>query len=236
LKFLFFLISIAVLPFCLALIIGLPVLFSKYRSVSVEMLVAGAGFMVLGGVFFLFGPPVKSYLLEHELSHVLFAWLSGVRVKHFSMSRSGGYVRTERVNILIALAPYTLPLYTILLIAVYKFLTLFFSLSSFRFVFYFLFGLTLAFHLLATVHYIQIYQPDLARYGYFASLVFIFLCSLLALVLVLAIMFEKVQIIHYFSSSLVRGVQFYRGLFQVLEKLLTACCPVLAAFFSHFFT
>lgn len=215
-----FCIALAAIPFCLSLLINIPILFSDYGSITGEMLFSCAGFAFFILLFLIFGPPVRSYLLEHELSHVLFALLSGIRVKAFSLNRNSGYVKTERVNILIALAPYALPLYTLLLIGIYKIMSRYFPHLFLKYLFYSLFGLTLGFHILATMHYLQIYQPDLARYGSFSSLIFISICSLLILVVILSLMFEQTQPIIYVRSSITQGLQIYRLIFSLLGSVL----------------
>jgi hypothetical protein len=196
----------------MGLLMEMPVFFSGCDAITGQMIWAGAGFVFFGALFFVFGPPVRSYLLEHELSHLLVALLSGVRVKRIALGRDGGYVQTAEVNLPIALAPYTVPLYTLFLIAVYKILVLFFSSVFLEYGFYFLFGLTISFHILATAHYVAIYQPDLARYGYFSSLVLIFICSLVILFFVLALMFRNTSPIEYFRSSIERGLRIYEGI------------------------
>ena len=181
------------------------------------MLFTSAGFMIFVVVFLLFGPPIKSYILEHELSHVLFAFMSGVKIKSMSIKKNEGFIRTERINIIIALAPYSFPLYTIALTLIYKILKIFFMNPIFSGIFYFLMGITLSFHIIATVHYIQIDQPDMKRYGYFSSLVFIFTWSLIVTALTLALMFEDVEIIEYFTKAFIHTYQFYERVFFIFS-------------------
>jgi len=160
------------------------------------------GFVLFLLVFTLFGAPVKSYILEHELSHVVFALLSGIRVRSVSVKSSNAYVRTDRINILIALAPYSLPLYTVILVVLYRLLNYVTASTVLAALFYLLFGTTLSFHFVATFHYIQLEQPDLRRYGYFSSLVFIATWSLLILTVVLRIIFVDIQLAGYIQRSL----------------------------------
>ena len=160
------------------------------------------GFVLFLLVFTLFGAPVKSYILEHELSHVVFALLSGVRVRSVSVKSNNAYVRTDRINILIALAPYSLPLYTVILVALYRLLNYVTTSTVLAVLFYLFFGITLSFHFVATIHYIQVEQPDLRRYGYFASLVFIAAWSLLILTVILRIIFVDIQLADFFEKCL----------------------------------
>ncbi len=183
-----------------------------------NMILAAAGFILFLGVFFLFGPPVKSYVFEHELSHIIFALFSGVRVKSVSF-RKNGYVKTEKVNIFIALAPYAFPLYTLLCIGAFRLVRLRSQNPVLDYLFYFFFGLTLSFHIVATVHYVQIDQPDLSRYGYFSSLVIIFTWSLFVIALMLALMFANVAVMDFFRSTLASTVEIYTTFFSFLRQL-----------------
>jgi uncharacterized membrane protein YidH (DUF202 family) len=206
-----FVAAVLLLPFTVALLLHLPDLFTGYDRITTEMLLFCGGFGFFVVLFLLFGPPVKSYILEHELSHVIFAALSGVRVKKVVIRKYEGYVRTEKVNLVIALAPYSLPLYTLVVFTVYRVVALFNPGAIITSIFYFLMGLTVAFHLVATVHYLQLEQPDLKRYGYFPSLVLIFTWSVCVVALVLALLFERIQVLFYFRAAVNSGVDFYLG-------------------------
>jgi len=166
------------------------------------MLWAIGGFVLFLLLFMLFGAPVKSYILEHELSHIVFALLSGIRIRTVSVKSSNAYVRTDRINIFIALAPYSLPLYTVILVALFRLITHFTASTVLAAPFYLLFGTTLSFHFLATIHYVQLEQPDMRRYGYFSSLVFIATWSILILTVILRFMFIDIQLACYFQRTL----------------------------------
>ncbi len=211
LKIFFFILSIGILPLTVSLLINIPDLFANYNRLTSEMLFTCGGFSLFIFLFFLFGPPVKSYILEHELSHLLFAFLSGIEVKKFSIKDSEGYVKTERINIIIALAPYSLPLYTLFIIIIYRILVVFYRSNILASIFYFIIGITISFHIIATIHYLQLDQPDLKRYGYFSSLVFILTWSLFILSLIFALLFERVELIRYLRISLFQCINFYRG-------------------------
>lgn len=176
------------------------------------MLFTGGGFLFFLILFLLFGPPVKSYILEHELSHIIFALLSGVKVKQVVIRKNDGYVRTEKVNLVIALAPYSLPLYTLVSFVLYRTIAFFYRSAVISSIFYSIMGLTLSFHLIATIHYLQLDQPDLKRYGYVPSLILIFTWSLCVISLVLALLFERVQVLEYFRAAVMHGVDFYIGI------------------------
>ena len=103
----------------------------------------------------------------------------GGRIFKFRASRTGGYVLTDKANFWIALAPYFHPLYSILIIAVYGGLSLFYDLKPYTPLLFALLGLTWAFHFSFTLWMIPKGQTDLSSYGTFFSLVVIYLINLL---------------------------------------------------------
>ncbi len=219
LKSLLLVVSLGIIPLAVSLVLHMPVLFADYHSFTPGMLSSAGGFVIFLILFLLFGPPAKSYILEHELSHVLFALVSGVKVKSMSLKRNEGFVKTERVNIIIALAPYSLPLYTLVIICVFKIVWIFFQSALLSGIFHFFIGISLSFHVIATIHYIQIDQPDLKRYGYFSSLIFIFTWSVIVLALIIALMFKRVEIVNYFDVSFTDTLNIYRKLFAFIKSI-----------------
>ena len=59
------------------------------------------------------------YVLGHELTHALWTWLFGGKVKKMKVSSSGGHVVISKTNFFIALAPYFFPLYAVIVVAVF---------------------------------------------------------------------------------------------------------------------
>ena len=147
-------------------------------------------FFALGAVLWLiafFGlpRPVILYVFGHELTHVLWVLLMGGRVSRFRVGRDGGHIVTNRTNFFIALAPYFFPLYSILAIAAYGILGLFFNVQPYGRLLYAVIGVTWAFHLTFTCWMIPKSQTDLKDHGTFFSLVIIYLMNLLLLIVML---------------------------------------------------
>ena len=78
------------------------------------------GWIVLGGavayllVHFLLRKPERFYLWGHEFSHLVLAKLFFRKIHQFQISsRSGGKVVMDRTNVMIDLAPYIFPLYSV---------------------------------------------------------------------------------------------------------------------------
>lgn len=111
-----FLFSLAGIPILLAdgaLLYGFP------RSVA-KLASADEGWIVLGGtaayfaVHFLIRKPERMYLWAHEFAHLVVAKLFFRRIHQFHISsRDGGKVVMDGTNVLIDLAPYLLPLYSV---------------------------------------------------------------------------------------------------------------------------
>lgn len=108
----------------------------------------------------------RIYVFGHELTHALAAWSVGGKVLGFKVGDSGGHVDLSHSNAFIALAPYCVPIYTLLLIFGYRLLLWLRPGSGNDFIFPILVGLTLAFHGIKTFEVLfDRRQPDLAQAG-----------------------------------------------------------------------
>lgn len=120
------------------------------------------------------------YVLGHELTHVLFIYLSFGKVSGFSVGLDGGYVVTNKSNVLIALSPYFVPfwslVYGLILSPVYYFLSI--DQYLFRNILFACIGSTWTFHLLFTCWMIPRDQPDLKENETFFSLMLIILANI----------------------------------------------------------
>src|SRR5262245_3047890 len=70
-------------------------------------------------VFLLLPKPMLIYVFGHELTHALWTWLFGGRVKRFKATSKGGHVVISKTNSLIVLAPYFFPLYAVLVLLLF---------------------------------------------------------------------------------------------------------------------
>lgn len=121
--------------------------------------------------------PMKVYVLGHELTHVLAVWLSGGKVERMRVGHSGGQVVATKINTFIALAPYLVPIYSVMVGVVYVVAGLFVDASPYYRWMLGLLGFTWAFHLSFTCWMIPLRQPDLEYGGQFFSLVVIVLVN-----------------------------------------------------------
>ena len=188
-----FVVAIFLLPLCAILSQTFFTVFA--RATVTQRLWAGEEFWFfsLGAILWLIAfyglpRPMLVYVFGHELTHALWVWLMGGRVSRFRFGREGGHIVTDRHNFWIALAPYFFPLYSLIVLAVYGTLSLFFEMQPYGRLLYGLVGATWSFHFTFTCWMIPKKQTDLTDQGTFFSLVVIYLMnlSLLSVMLVLA--------------------------------------------------
>ncbi|MDE1170487.1 MAG: hypothetical protein PW734_04630 [Verrucomicrobium sp.] len=144
--------------------------------------------------------PLWIYVFGHELTHALAVYLHAGRVHRFQVSSRGGMVVSDRSNWIIALAPYFIPVYTLLLIGLWWTADFYHPLAAYTPWFYAGIGLTWGFHLTFTVSMIGAGQSDLTGQGVFFSLVVIVLLNLLAVEISLLSVLHGVSWGHFFRQ------------------------------------
>lgn len=123
------------------------------------------------------------YVLGHEVTHALFVYFCFGKVTAFRVSASGGYITTTKTNLLIALSPYFVPIWSVVAVVAYCGLKAVAAFSAeWDKVFYGVMGLTWTFHMVWTLWMIPRDQPDLKENGRVLSLVVILGGNLLVLV------------------------------------------------------
>lgn len=148
------------------------------------------GFLAGGGIFtaawylLLRRRALGSFIvvLEHELTHALFAWLTFHRVVGFRATlRSGGHVRyLGRGNWLISIAPYFVPTLSLAAIAALRWLPdRYLAYGSAAL------GATFAYHVLSTWSETHRHQSDLREVGLVFSAVFLLAANALVWGLIL---------------------------------------------------
>lgn len=148
---------------------------------SVMGLIIGLGLWIF--LYFVMPRPVRTYVLGHELTHALWGWIMGARVKKLHVSGKGGSIALSRSNFIIELAPYFFPFYTVLVILLYAFLSLFFDLRPYEPFWLGCIGLSWAFHLTFTISALAEHQPDIQQNGRLFSYTLIYSLNLLGLTL-----------------------------------------------------
>ncbi len=144
-----------------------------------SFLMLGWFFSGLFRVYFLY-----LYVLGHELTHVFFIYLCGGSIprKGFSVTLGGGgHVITNKSNILIALSPYFIPFWSVVLVLISMLLERCVKIPHHSEALYLLIGASWTFHLTWTLWMLPRDQPDLKENGSFFSLTIIYLANVLLL-------------------------------------------------------
>ena len=147
-------------------------------------------------VFFLLPKPMWIYVFGHELTHALWTWIFGGKVKRMKVTSSGGHVVVSKTNFLITLAPYFFPLYAMIVIAVFALGHWIWNWQKFFVYFHLLLGAAYAFHVTLTFHTLQARQSDVTSQGYLFSAVIIFLGNVAVLLFGIPLLTEKVGLLN----------------------------------------
>lgn len=133
------------------------------------------------------------YVFGHEFTHVLAAWAVGGKVHDMEVRSDGGHVDLSHSNAFISLAPYCVPIYTVLVVVGYRAAQWLFPERLSLGPFLALMGVTLAGHLLMTGECLwRRRQPDLAAAGgLLFSLSVIALCNGLVVMLLTKALFPR---------------------------------------------
>lgn len=180
--------SLALLPWCIGATWALAGVIRSSGNTAmfwVSVLGGAASWTV---VFFLLPKPIWIYVVGHELTHVLWAWLFGGRLKSFRATSRGGEVVLTKSNPFIVLAPYFFPFYAVAWALFWALGHWLWGWGSLRPWFHFGLGFTYAFHVALTLHILRVRQPDLEVEGWLVSGLLIWLGNALTLLLTLPLL------------------------------------------------
>jgi len=169
------------------------------------------------------------YVLGHELTHAAFVVLFRGRVSDIYVSTEGGYITTNKTNLLIALSPYFVPFWSVVIGLVFAVMKLSLDLRpAWDLGFYATMGVTWTFHMVWTLWMLPRDQPDLRENGTFLSLVIIYFANLIVLVALLCMAADSpLRDIREFAQEWLRyaatwGDAFWRRLQWLIEELHAA--------------
>ena len=145
-------------------------------------------------IYLLLPKPMWVYVFGHELTHALWAWLMGGRVKKFKASSKGGHVVVTKSNFVIALAPYFFPLYAFLVVLLFVAGHWLWNWQHYVAWFHLLLGAAYAFHITLTGFILQTRQSDITEHGYLFSAVIIFLGNIVILLVGIPLLAAKVDV------------------------------------------
>ena len=194
-----FILAIFLLPVCAgaAKALWLVLQHSGDADTTWVPMLAGAACWIV--VFLLLPKPMWIYVMGHELTHAVWTWLFGGRVKKFKATSRGGHVVVTKTNFLIALAPYFFPLYVVLLVASFALGHLLWNWRGYLVWFHLLTGAAYAFHVTLTFHILQTRQSDITEQGRLFSFVIIFLGNVLVLLIGVPLLTARVSLFSAFG-------------------------------------
>ncbi len=198
-KWVKFILAVLLLPLCVGAVEALWRVLNHSGDASTIWigLLAGAACWVT--IFLLLPKPMWIYVVGHEFTHVLWAWLFGGSVKRFKASAKGGHVVVTKTNFLIALAPYFFPVYATIVVTIFHIGRLIWNWEPYLVVFHILLGAAYAFHITLTWEILKTEQSDITSQGYLFSAVVIFLGNIALLLLAVPLLTAKVGVLTSFG-------------------------------------
>ncbi len=200
-KWLKFILAILLLPVCLAAIKVFWAIVQRSGGNALTVWVALGGGVACWFVIYLLLPrPMLIYVFGHELTHAVWVWLFGGKVKKFKATSNGGHVVVTKNNFLIGLAPYFFPIYVVMVVAVFLIGHLIWNWRHYAPVFHLLIGISYAFHVTLTFHILKTRQSDITEQGYLFSFVVIFLGNILVLMVGLPLLTGSTDVLRVFAD------------------------------------
>lgn len=187
-------IAILLLPACLGAVQTLWRILSHTGRADTIWVATIAGVACWIVIYLLLPKPMWVYVVGHELTHALWTWVFGGRVKRFRATARGGHVVVTKNNFLIALAPYFFPLYVVLVVAVFILGHVIWDWRRFTAWFHLLVGAAYAFHVSLTWHVLKSRQSDITQQGYIFSFVVIFLGNIVVLIVGVPLLTAEVDL------------------------------------------
>ena len=194
LKWLKFFIAVLLLPVCAGAALALGAVLRVCGGADLTWIPFLAGVACWCVIFFLLPKPMWIYVFGHELTHALWAWLFGGKVKKMKVTSSGGHVIVTKTNFLITLAPYFFPLYAVMVMVIFAAGHWIWGWEKFLVYFDLLLGMAYSFHVTLTFHTLQTQQSDITSQGYLFSGVVIFLGNIIILLFGIPLLTQKITL------------------------------------------
>ena len=156
------------------------------------------------------------YIFGHESMHALATFCSGGKASNMKVSGKEGSVKTTTPNFFVMLAPYLVPIYTVIIAIAYFILSFFIDITKYYGIFIFLTGFTLMFHLAYTAESMKGKQSDLVKTGYLSSIAFIYISNLVIVFFIMSLFFKDVSFINFISSVYEKTKFFYYSFWKQL--------------------
>jgi hypothetical protein len=117
---------------------------------------------------------------------------------------------------LVKVAPYVLPIYSIIIFILYSLLSLIFKSREFFYLFLFLFGFSLVLHLVFSAKSVRTKQNDFLKANYIFGFSFVYIINLLMLSLCFSLIFKEFSFVNLFNNSF----QIAKNIFYAVFKQL----------------
>lgn len=209
--------AIFILPFCIGSVIAIWQLILSSGSAGIIWLTILSGAIVWVLIYIFLPEPKWIYVLGHELTHALWSWFSGGRLKEIKVDSSEGHVLITKSNFLTSLAPYFFPLYVVLIIIIFAIGNFFWNLSNYVLLFYFFIGIMYAFHITLTISALKIKQPDIVKEGYIFSAIIIFLGNMSVLLVGISTLTTKISILKALDLWFTYSFQIYHFIGKLIN-------------------
>lgn len=207
-------VGIALLPYLLISFISTVKIISLMPMMSVNVWSLVLGIAAYSLFHFFVYQPTFLYVLAHELTHAIFAFLSGSRVRKIKVSDKGGYVELKQSNFIIDLAPYFFPFYSFAIILFYYICSRLTDTSEYLILLFFFLGVSLAFHYLANWETLKIQQPDLKWTGKIFGLIFVSILNLLFVNTFIALLFMSTINFKTIIDAYTESYQWFFGIWK----------------------
>jgi len=117
---------------------------------------------------------------------------------------------------LVKVAPFVLPIYSIIIFILYLLFSLFFKSSDFFHFFLFIFSFSLALHLVFSAKSVRTKQNDFLKANYIFGFSFIYIINLLFLSMCLSLIFKGFSFVGFFNNAVVSASNMFLSVFKQL--------------------
>jgi hypothetical protein len=214
-RWLKFIVGLTLLPVCAGGAVALWRVVRANGTADETWIPLLAGAVCWGVVYLLLPRPMWFYVAGHELTHALWVWAFGGRVKRVKISSSGGHVIVSKTNFIIALAPYFFPFYAVLVVLLFLAAGWFWPWQLLQVWFHLALGAAYAFHLTLTGHVLKTQQSDIVEHGRLFSATVILLGNLTVLLLAVPLLTHTpgaVEALQWWGTETLRVVMHFRRL------------------------
>ena len=188
----------------------------QVQSAELSFLLGITGYLAFHA---LVAAPTRAYVFGHEMTHAIAAWASGGKVKAIKVGAKSGSVKTDKINVFTALAPYLIPGYVVLWALLFGAAGLFWQTYRWMPGFFFGLGAALAFHLVFTINVLKQKQPDLEIVGPVLGLALIFIVNLVVVAGMMALIVPEIRFWPYLQKGFQYTQDVYGAVFNQLFEL-----------------